>query len=145
MKLKGVILVLCAGAGLLWAIRPTGYQETRITEFTKPVSLSVRAPWIPFRSGAVMVEVEGEISGEGELLVCEHESEEPQRIRVFGPKVFYRFGGAENWSDRVKVTFLPKGIREGSLELRVYCGVYPKPVETKPEQGVSPIQRPVPE
>ena len=138
MKSKLLILGLCLGAGLIWITRPSGYQETHITDFSKPVSLSVEAPWLPFRSGEMYVVVEGDLTGKGELLVYENNVEEPHRISVFGPTVFYIFGGAENWSEQVTVTLLPGGIKSGGLDLRVYCGAYPKPIKRKPEQGVDP-------
>jgi hypothetical protein len=136
MKSRAVCMIsILVITVVTWAMWPRGYAELLITDFTMPASLSAQAPWLPFRQGSMYVVIEGPIDGKGKILVYENSSTEPETIPIFGPKVYYISGGAENWSDSVRVTFIPETIKSGRLSIRLYCGAYPKPINRNTEQG----------
>jgi hypothetical protein len=136
MKFRAIVLfLLLALAATAWVIWPRGYSEVVITDFSKPVHMSAQAPFLPFRQGLMYVVIAGKIEGRGKLVICENSSSESETIPVFGPRVYYISGGAENWSDSVRVTFMPENIQAGTLSIRLYCGAYPKPLDINAEQG----------
>lgn len=136
MKLRVIVaLLIVALIVAAWVLWPRGYSELVITDFSKPVHLFARAPFFPFRQGLMYVVIEGELEGKGEISVYENSSTAGETFPVFGPRVYYVYGGSENWTNRVGVTFVPGSVSKGRILIRVYCGAYPKPIDRNAKQG----------
>ena len=61
------IVVLAAIAVSAWCVFPVSTRVIEITDFNAPTEASVRAPILPFRSGAMYVLYEGHLSANATL------------------------------------------------------------------------------
>lgn len=116
------VLLGCVGIVVVHQRARTGHQTLSVTDVSKPLTASVRAPIGPFRAGTLLVIVEGHLDGEAALTVVSNHGRDLRETALHGPAIAVVVGGTEEWVDDLQVNYRPGTAKSGQLSLSLYCG-----------------------
>jgi len=119
-------LIVLTSIGVVFAVIQKmsrgGEGELLISDVTKPVQKSITAPMVPFRNGALFVNVTGELDGHATLQIISNNGRDRRTEVLSGVIVNKTTGGAEDWVDDLVVRFEPGSAKTGNLRIQMACG-----------------------
>ena len=123
--LFGIIIFVPLVAGVVWWIGIIYSVQTMTltdVDLSGTHEISVRAPFLAFRSGNVKVLYEGNISSDAKLEVSTSRGAYIDVIPLPAGKVIGHYGGGEDWNDTLLVRYVPSGEVRGTLKITAICG-----------------------
>jgi hypothetical protein len=97
-------------------------QTVTLADLSRTREISVHAPAAPFRTGALYVLYEGDITADAALEVVSNRGRDRAVIPLRAGKAGGVYGGAEHWVDDLSVRFVPCGAPRGALKITAVCG-----------------------
>ena len=119
-KLIILVMLVCAAiAGIQWS---RGHGQFLVSDVTQPMQKEIKAPFMPFRNGALFVTVDGQLNGDATLQIVSNHGRDRRTEVLSGTIQNKIIGGAEEWVDDLVVRFEPGSAKQGHLTIVMTCG-----------------------
>ncbi|MDQ8188530.1 hypothetical protein [Pelagicoccus sp. SDUM812002] len=122
---KGIIIgvtILVVGTLSIVLLAPKSVVEASFSNLSEKNEIEAKAPWLPFRSGAIYVFAEGEVTGKGILHIYSNRRRDHQ-IHTFENQTFsVQMSEPEAWVDDLQVEWEPIVVLNGDMDLFIGCG-----------------------
>jgi len=116
MLVCGAIVIV---AGLQWS---RGHGIIVVSDVTRAVQQTIKAPIMPFRNGALFVAVDGQLDGDATLQITSNRGRDHRTEVLSGTIQNKTIGGAEEWVDDIVVRFEPGSAKQGHVRIQMACG-----------------------
>lgn len=118
----GLALTLFAA----WFIVQPDRRIVRVSDAGQKSESVVAPPWKPFRDGAIVVAISGELDGTAQVQISSNQGHDHSTIFLKQGKVSTRLGAGKFWTDDLHVAYEPATAKHGSLKIQLYCASAPE-------------------
>lgn len=128
--LKILLVLICVAVVTVVAIhRSRGHGELVVLDVIQPIEKGIKAPFMPFRNGALFVTVQGELDGDATLQIVSNHGRDRRTEVLSGSIRTKNIGDAEEWVDDLVVRFEPGSAKHGHVRMLMACGRNPKKIK----------------
>ncbi len=121
------VLLVCVAVGISMGIQSSrGHGQFLVSDVTQSMQQTVKAPFMPFRNGALFVTVDGQLDGDATLQIVSNHGRDRRTETLSGTIQDKTIGGPEEWVDDLVVQFEPGSAKQGHLTILMACGKNPK-------------------